>query len=87
MNELKEEKRFVGVKNWIGKMILMVFGTIWLASDLYDNVMSNFLLTDKLVDKWGTTGDYGVAFVSTGFILGGYYLNTIFDFVKSKLSK
>ena len=86
--ENKEEtKGFVGIKNWIGKIILMIIGTIWLVSDVYDNIMSNFLLTDKEVAKWGTLGDYGVVFVTVSLILGGWYLNTIFDVLKSKISK
>ena len=75
------------VKNWIGKLILMAVGTIWLVSDIYDNVMSNFFLTEREVASWGTSGDYGVAFVSSAFILGGVYLNTIFEVLKSKLLK
>ena len=82
-----EEKGLIGIKNWIGKIILMLFGAIWLASDLYDNIMSNFFLTEKEVIPWGTLGDYGVVLVATSLILGGWYLNVIFEALKSKLTK
>jgi len=65
------------MKNKIAQGILMVIGTIWLSSDVYDNIMSNFLLTNKEVAKWGTKGDYGVVFVTTLLILGGWHLNAI----------
>ena len=73
------------VKNIVGKLILMIVGTIWLVSDVYDNIISNFLLTDKEVAKWGTLGDYGVVFVTTSLILGGAYLNTLLDVFKKKI--
>ena len=69
-------------QNYIGKIVLFIIGTVWLISDVYDNIMSNFLLTDKEVAKWGTAGDYGVALISSAFILGGWYLNTIFNRLK-----
>lgn len=87
MENEKQKTGFIGIKNWIGKIILMIIGTVWLVSDVYDNIMSNFLLTDKDVAKWGTLGDWGVLFASVSLILGGYYLNTFFEIIKSKILK
>lgn len=87
MEKDEETKGLIGVKNWIGKIILMIFGIIWLASDLYDNVMSNFFLTERVVASWGTIGDILVLLSSSALILGGWYLNTIFEALKNKISK
>lgn len=84
---MEETKGLVGIKNWIGKIFLMVLGAIWLISDVYDNIMSNFFLTDREVEKWGTLGDYGVLLSTSGLILGGVYLNTLFEVLKNKLLK
>lgn len=65
------------MKNRIAQGILMVIGTIWLSSDVYDNIMSNFFLTDREVEKWGTTGDYKVLGTCVLLILGGWQLNAI----------
>lgn len=79
--------RLLKIKNILAKVILMFIGTVWLTSDVYDNIMSNFLLTDKDVPKWGTLGDYGVVMVCLGFILGGVYLNTIFKTLNALINK
>ena len=84
---MEETKGLVCIKNWIGKIFLMVLGAIWLISDVYDNIMSNFFLTDREVEKWGTLGDYGVLLSTSGLILGGVYLNTLFEVLKNKLLK
>lgn len=83
----EEKKGLIGVKNWIGKIFLMVLGAVWLVSDVYDNIMSNFFLTDRLVEKWGTIGDYGVLLSTSGLVLGGVYLNTLFEVLKNKFLK
>ncbi len=84
--KVEEDGKFVFVKNWIGKIILMIIGVIWLVSDLYDNIMHNFFLTDRDVENWGTMGDVLVLTATTALILGGWYLNTIFEVLKGKLS-
>lgn len=66
-----------GIPNWIGKAILMAIATVWLVSDVYDNILSNFFLTEREVVPWGTAGDYGVLAVTASLILGGWYLNAI----------
>lgn len=78
---------FEKVKTRLAQAILMVIGTIWLVSDVYDNIISNFLLTEKEVAKWGTKGDYGVVFVTTLLILGGWHLNAILRAVINYKSK
>lgn len=87
MENTTKEKGFKGVKNWIGKIILMIIGTVWLVSDVYDNVMSNFFLTERVVEKWGTSGDIKVLLATVSLVLGGVYLNTIFEVFKSIIPK
>jgi len=80
----ENKKGFVGIQNWLGKLILMVIGTIWLTSDVYDNIMANFFLTEREVADWGTLGDWGVLLASGGLIAGGVWLNKLISYLPSK---
>tara|TARA_R110002051_G_scaffold297564_2_gene363992 strand:+ start:44191 stop:44445 length:255 start_codon:yes stop_codon:yes gene_type:complete len=84
---MEEIKKFTNIQNWLGKLILMLFATIWLASNIYPHIMKGFMLTEREIPEWGTLSDYGVLSVTTLMILGGVYLNTLLDFIKSKFIK
>lgn len=80
----EEKKGFIGIQNWVGKLLLMIIGAVWLVSDLYDNIMANFFLTERSVESWGGLGDWGVLGASSGLILGGVYLNRLLDLINLK---
>lgn len=79
----EKKKGFIGIQNWLGKLILMLVGTVWLVSDVYDNILSNFFLTEREVVPWGTLGDFSVMGVCGGLIVGGVWLNKIIENIPS----
>ena len=83
MDTEENKKGFVKVQNWLGKLTLYIIAAIWLVSDLYPHIMSNFFLTERDVPDWGTWNDVSVLLACGAMILGGYYLNTVFDFFKT----
>jgi len=67
------------IRNWIGKVFLLILGMIILISLFYAHVMSGLLLTDKEVHDFGTSGDWLQLTIGTGFVAGGVFLNNILD--------
>ena len=43
---------FEKVKTRLAQAILMIIGTIWLVSDVYDNIISNFLYYCHSDNNW-----------------------------------
>lgn len=77
----------IGIENWIGKIILIIIGTIWMVSSFYPHVMRDFFLTDRKIPEWGNMSDVAEFFAQTGLILGGAYLNKVLDFLTGRKSK
>ena len=81
---IEEKKGFLGIQRWLGKAVLMAIATIWLSSHVYPHIATNFNFWEGVpIENWGTKSDYGQVGVTTAMILGGWNLNTIFDFFKN----
>ena len=77
---MTDQKGKVGVDNWIGKIILIVIGTAWMAISFYPHAMADLFLTERVVSDWGTLADVAQLIAQIGLILGGTFLNKALDF-------
>ena len=71
--------KITNIRNWIGKGFLLILGMVILAALFYPHVLSGFLLTEREVQDFGTTGDFWQLSIGSAFVAGGVFLNNILD--------